>query len=132
MLRQVVAMPEDERRAATRRPAEGPTGEAPAPDALRELLAARQLLGNDREAIRQGVFRPSHNLPTRSLAEQVMHACLSLCNAAMEACQYVCAAWSYCASKDGLGWLLTPTIRRGSVSALRTTSNAHPHPVEHS
>lgn len=73
MLRQVAAMSEDERRVATQRPALHSNGDSPAPEALRELLAARQVLGNDREAVRKGVFRPSHNLPTRSLAEQVSH-----------------------------------------------------------
>lgn len=73
MLRQVAAMPEDERRAATVRPGVAAGGDGPPPDALRELLAARQLLGSDREATRQAVFRPSHSLPTRSLAEQARH-----------------------------------------------------------
>ena len=73
MLRQVAAMPVNERMAASFRPGATSSGDRPPPHALQELLAARQLLGGDREATRQTVFRPSHNLPTRSLAEQACH-----------------------------------------------------------
>lgn len=71
MLRQVAQMSEADRRAAAARPP--PAGSAgPTPDALRELVAAHEALrGGGREAARQAVFRPSHNLPTRTLAEQV-------------------------------------------------------------
>ena len=69
MLRQIAQMPEAERRAAAARLS--PAAASPVPDALRELVAAHDALRGGREAARQAVFRPSHNLPTRSLAEQV-------------------------------------------------------------
>ena len=69
MLRQIAEMSESERRAAAARPS--PVSAPAMPDALRELVAAHDTLRSGREAARQGVFRPSHNLPTRSLAEQV-------------------------------------------------------------
>ncbi len=70
MLRQIADMPEAERRAAAAR-ASPAAGVPNVPDALRELVAAHDALQSGREAARQAVFRPSHNLPTRSLAEQV-------------------------------------------------------------
>ena len=90
MLRQIAQMPEADRRAAAARPS--PAGPSPAidgtpavPDALRELVAAHDALRGGREAARQAVFRPSHNLPTRSLAEQV-------CCRARSSCPVSCAA----------------------------------------
>ena len=73
MLRQVAQMSEADRRAAAAQAAPL-AGQAPGsemPDALRELVAAHDVLRSGREAARQAVFRPSHNLPTRTLAEQV-------------------------------------------------------------
>ncbi len=74
MLRQVAQMPEAERCAAvaSQPPGSGTATAAP-PDALSELVAAHGALQGGREAARQAVFRPSHNLPTRTLAEQVLH-----------------------------------------------------------
>ena len=69
MLRQVAEMPEAERRAAAARPS--PAEASGVLDALRELVAAHDVLQSGREAARQAVFQPSHNLPTRSLAQQV-------------------------------------------------------------
>ena len=46
---------------------------APPPEDLMAQLrqAAANLGGGQREQLQQQVFRPSHNLPTRSLREQV-------------------------------------------------------------
>ncbi len=71
MLRQVAQMPEAERRAAVATQPRGGGTAAVLPDALSDLVAAHGALRSGREAARQAVFRPSHNLPTRTLAEQV-------------------------------------------------------------
>ena len=62
MLSHAISMPEEER--------QKPLPPPPA-DLLGELHLAAINLGKQRQQIAANVFRPGHNLPTRSLAEQV-------------------------------------------------------------
>ncbi len=66
MLSAVVTMPEAERRRAAR-------SGAPPPEMLQQLRSAAEGLQSQRQAIRDNLLRPSHNLPTRTLAQQVCH-----------------------------------------------------------
>ncbi len=59
-------MPQAERRAAAR-------SNAPPPELLRQLQAAAVGL-ESRSRIQRDLLRPSHNLPTRTLAQQVQSA----------------------------------------------------------
>ena len=65
VLEAAAAMPEEQRAAAA-------TSNVPSPELMRQLLGAAAGLEGQRAEIRQKLLRPSHNLPTRSLAQQVM------------------------------------------------------------
>lgn len=64
MLSAVAAMPEAERRRAAQ-------SSAPPPAVLQQLRSAAEGLQSQRQTIRDNLLRPSHNLPTRTLAQQV-------------------------------------------------------------
>jgi hypothetical protein len=65
VLQHAVSLPGDVRSAQV-------PGRAPPPDVMSALhQAAAALSVNPAEQMRASVFRPSHNLPTRTLAEQV-------------------------------------------------------------
>lgn len=64
LLSAAAAMPEAERRRAAQ-------SNVPPPEALQQLRAAAAGLQSQRQAVRDNLLRPSHNLPTRTLAQQV-------------------------------------------------------------
>lgn len=63
MLSAVAAMPEAERKRAAQ-------SSAPPPAVLQQLRSAAEGLQSQRQTIRDNLLRPSHNLPTRTLAQQ--------------------------------------------------------------
>lgn len=64
LLQAAAAMPEAERRKAKE-------SNAPPPELMRQLMSAASGLESQRQQIRENLLRPSHMMPTRSLAQQV-------------------------------------------------------------
>ncbi len=64
LLQAAAAMPEAERQKAKE-------SNAPPPELMRQLMSAASGLESQRQQIRENLLRPSHMMPTRSLAQQV-------------------------------------------------------------
>jgi hypothetical protein len=96
MLSAVAAMPEAERRRAAQ-------SSAPPPAVLQQLRSAAEGLQSQRQTIRDNLLRPSHNLPTRTLAQQVgQNSRLQQA----EMLRHVSIAWTLCRCPAPflLGW----------------------------